>query len=190
MMPYLVDREALLQSVGSKDVRLLRELLDEHEEHMEELDRNDEAAIELGAPGVAEALCDLIEGRAPHRHGVPYHYALELLCQRFGTLLDNGAWYPCGWGFVEELDRKLFEQGVSLSIRELLDGGAPLTLPPPLDFPAVGHLTPEDSRAARGALQAVRREELEVDQWRALTELDGWLSQADTHDQLLVLYFY
>ena len=189
-MPYLVDRESLLQCLGSKDVGLLRELLDEHEEHMEEIDRGFEAAIQEGAPGVAEALCDLIEGREPHRHGVPYHYALELLCQRFGTLLDNAAWYPCGWSFVEELDRKLFDQGVTLSIRELLDGGAPLTLPPPLDFPAVGHLTPEDSRVARGALQAVRREELHVEQWRALTELESWLSQSEAHNRLLVLYYY
>jgi hypothetical protein len=130
---YVVEIERLKSAFGSKDDALLRATV---RDQAAEIESNSEwfqpEINEEGAPRVEQALAEIIRGsvNVPEDCEFQYGYALELLCMQLGERVKE-AGDVC---FLHELPFG----------RKLLDGRAPVSIPPSPDFPEIGHLLAAD----------------------------------------------
>ena len=126
-------------------------------------------------------------------------YALEALCDAFGTSLFNNPVSPFRGGFLEDVDNHLKANGVEM-VSALVYGGAPLGVPRAGEFPMIGHLTLErvrelsellggkDLKASTGVL-----ERADVDRHGVIEASEmfrDWVDEALAHKQGLVAFFY
>ena len=161
VMAYAVPLELVSGCVGARDPGLLATLLADFgaAPAIDELLADARSPASEDLPTARELLRHLVMDE-PARSGLgfAYGYCFKYLCDRYGEFLDNSAWYPIGFDFVEEVQAELGRQGISddvLSVADLVWGGAPVPLPPIDDFPGIGHLTRARVPTARAILAGV-----------------------------------
>lgn len=133
----------------------------------------------------------------PHTgtEGRVYGYALESLCKRFGGLLDNGHWYPCGDRHLATVRDALTEIGVDFDPQDLIWSGSPVPLPEIEDWPVIGHLRRDEMRPIATALDAADISAItDRSAAGAVAELHGWLRHCLEDDDMfpcdLVCFYY
>jgi hypothetical protein len=196
VMAYAVRLEQIAGCVGARDPLLLSALLEDF--------RAARAIDELlagatdgdGEPPTARDVLRHLVMDEPSKPGIgfAYGYCFKHICERYGEFLDNAAWYPIGFDFVEEVQAELARQGVTddaLSVADLVWGGAPVPLPPIDDFPGIGHLPRARIPAALATLAAVDLAKAADPEVRAgLTELSGWLTECAHTDRDLICFYH
>jgi hypothetical protein len=159
-------------------VTAARETIDEHDEWFEE-------EISNGAPGLEEALRQLVAGRPGEAHGYVYAYALEVLCAYLGEQLA-----PTESPQSDDLDLALAAAGVLYpSTAHLLDFDPPLTIPEPDGFPAVTTVAGGECQVAADAWQAALPS-LEDELRELASEYVAWFRACTAPGDSLVLFYY
>ncbi|MFD0899316.1 DUF7691 family protein [Actinomadura sediminis] len=127
--------------------------------------------------------------------GRVYGHALESLCKRFGGLLGNDHWYPCGDRHLAAVRETLSGLGVDLDPRDLIWSGPPVPLPEIEDRPVIGHLRRDEMGPIAAALDAADLSAVtDRSVAGAITELHGWLRRCLEDDGRfpcdLVCFYY
>ncbi|GAA5505393.1 hypothetical protein Rcae01_00838 [Novipirellula caenicola] len=127
---FAIDIERLQSVHGSKDHDLLRKVLKDHADDVEDNDAFFEEEIEEGEmPNTATALRQIFEGEIQSNvEGAMYGYALQMIADQMGQLVEGGEY---GVGAVRD------QPFHSL----LLQSGVPISIPLPSDFPEIGFLS-------------------------------------------------
>ncbi|REE96211.1 DUF7691 family protein [Thermomonospora umbrina] len=139
-----------------------------------------------------QALRELFYGE-PHTgtEGHTYGYALKALCSTFGSLRDNGSWYPFGSGWPETVRNALADVGVKFDPEDLMYSGPPVPLPSIDDFPVIGHVLRDELRPTFEALNAADLSPIGDRQVvEAITELHGWMRHCVENDYDLVCFYH
>lgn len=184
--PYVVDLSELYAAFGSRDAELATTLVEVWDEEVRDNAWDFSRAIEVGAPTLAQALQDLVDGSVTQPDAAwQYGYALELLCRHFGQRLPNPAFEelrPYAIGYFDAID----------GLRPLnLGSRMPLPIPTPEDFPAVSYLTADEVIVALTTEQSFS-DGIEDAAWKAEAggEYRRWLEAAAAARKALVFFLY
>jgi hypothetical protein len=158
-LAYAVDLDRMRSACGSRDVRLLSDILGRQGEpfacYAEQLDGEDETGYSF-----RQALMDIIEGvyRAPGSRRFLYGYAIELLCRHFGEAIPVPGDEFSEIGDPEDLEIE----------SPLVNGELPLPVPPWGDTPYVRFLSREQvvQEAQRLAIMNLSHPDNDVRQGR------------------------
>jgi len=139
--PYLVDEPTIAAFFGSKDERLIADVLAAFPDEVSKNEQSFATQIAAGAPtleGALRAMANRETSRDPMPHAFQYGYALELLCRHLGTRIMDDE-HP-------ELAASIRVNPRGLRMTKELEWFLSLTHPPipipkPEDFPAVGFLS-------------------------------------------------
>lgn len=138
-----------------------------------------ELARERGVLAIVDWLRPaLAEGGDPARDEALDLENFQQICEALGTQLGNASVSPAPLELFERVDealpRALRDAGLSFSA--LIDGGAPVALPPSPDFPSVGHLEASVVRAAAEILGDDALEcESDDDVDGVFSDLEDWI---------------
>lgn len=196
---YAVRLDLVVACFGARDRQLLTALLDDFgQEHA--IDRMVAGARppDRAGPPVPTArdlVRHLVMDEPVHPGiGFAYGYCFKHICERYGESLDNSAWYPVTFDFVEETQAELSRQGVSedmFSIADLVWGGVPVRLPPIDDFPGIGHLPHTRVPAVLATLGTVDTGRVTEPKVRAgLRTLVDWLTSCRHGGRDLVCFYH
>lgn len=183
---YAVSFARLTQVPGSRDRRLLEEVLTECEWFLSEIDELADEEAEV--PPCREAVAQIIEGAPMAAHcGYVYGYALEAICACLGRELTEVSAISRATRWLDTVDLLLDSSGVPVRLSNLVFGVCPVKIPTPDDSPCVGSWAPEVIPAA---LQAVRRLDLaplDSEMAATVTQIRDWLEtvSADPEDGLI-----
>lgn len=155
-----------------------RETIDEHDEWFED-------EIDAGAPGLEQALRQLVAGTPGEGHGFAYAYALEVLCAYVGEQLA-----PTYSARSDALDAALLAAGITYPVTaHLLDFDPPLPIPEPDDFPAVTTVAGGECEVAAAAWEAAMPG-LSDEQRLLASEYVAWFRACTAPGDSLVLFYY
>jgi len=129
-----------------------------------------------GAGNLFTAIGQLVIGGEKPLDGYLYGYGFKYVVEFFGRFLDNGPFYPCPSSYLaEHVDPAIKATGATLSMDDLIFGGAPVSFPPPDDFPAIGYWSAENVAANVEPLRAGTTDEVRtVAKWTAQAAAAGW----------------
>jgi hypothetical protein len=144
LVPYIVDLEKVKSAINSGDKELLAKLLQKSEldddldpSMSDEVENDDDD--EDNEPSLGRAVGDLILGRKRVEWaGFQYGYALEQLCNYFGTSPQGDNWSGVRWEIMEATGADVL----------LVSSGSPVELPEIDDFPTIGYLSAQDVQMA------------------------------------------
>ncbi|WP_063128689.1 DUF7691 family protein [Nocardia fusca] len=142
--------------------------------------------------GFDEALAELFFSRPfTGDEGSVYGYALEWLCERFGSPLKNAHWYPVGLSWLDTVRRALGEVGVQFDPSDLVYSRSPVLLPDIVDFPGIGHLTNVEVKPLAQVLGAADLSAVADRQIReSIAEMQGWIQYCAKINSDLVGFFH
>lgn len=178
IVPLLVDIKELKKVFGSKDSKLLREIVrtneiddedtdpDDNEEDEQDEDDDDFGIDAIDAlPSSKDALSHIIMGD-PWARGIgsKYGYMFLEICQHLGERLEAANWGETRAEYVMEFDKVLKKLNVPeyvISMSGVVCGGGPFPLPPRSDAPTFGVMTSAKAAKAAKALAAVDRTALQ-----------------------------
>jgi hypothetical protein len=137
------------------------------------------ARIAEGSPTMDQALQRMILApRLDGRHGYVFGYALRILAQQEGSLLEGDALRPATLSFLDEVDEGLARLAIPETFRlsRLAFSGPPAKLPAIDDFPAIGWIESSAVVAAREVFEQAKLEDpaLSPRVRAALAEIQGW----------------
>lgn len=196
VMAYAVRLERVAGCVGARDPLLLAALLEDFRTARTIDTLLADAVTGDGEPPDAREVLRHLVMDEPARPGLgfAYGYCFQHICDRYGEPLDNSAWYPIGFDFVEEVQAELGRQGVTddaLSVADLVWGGAPVPLPPIEDFPGIGHLPRARIPATLATLDRVDLgRDMDPDIRAGLVGLNRWLTDCVATDRDLVCFYH
>jgi len=169
---YSVPPSKLLGAIGSKDAALKR-------------------ALELGQDPQSRALAALIDGQPQpaKRSAATVIYGFERLCAHLGRSFGCN-FSPTDVDLLDKIDAELKGRGLPLSLSRLIYGPPPVPLPPPDDFPTVGHIEAARIQAAFAALppDGLSSDDPRID--AVLFDLCEWLTIAAARKDMLVGFSY
>jgi hypothetical protein len=142
-------------------------------------------------PDARTALRQMVMGEPlDERAGVAYAYWFKRMCES-GQFLRNDAWMPIRIQFFDDVEAALARAGAGgVSIRDMVFGGLPITLPPPDDFPGMGYTSTMDASALLAMLSAADLSS-EPDRYvrEAIDQARDWLRIcADSKRDLVCFY--
>jgi hypothetical protein len=195
VMAYAVRLERVAGCLGARDPDVLAALLEDFRAARTIDDLLADVVVEGGPPTARDVLRHLVMDEPPRPGiGFAYGYCFKHICERYGEPLDNSAWYPIGFDFVEEVQAELGRQGVTddaLSVADLVWGGPPVPLPPIDDFPGIGHLPRTRIPATLATLKGVDLSLAADPEVRAgLAGLGRWLSDCAASDRDLICFYH
>ncbi len=146
-------------------------------------------------PTLEQALADLLAGNDLNQlFGHKYAYAFELLCDHFGRALNNSMWSAIGIEWVEQVEEAMKQAGIdehAISVSShLMNRGAPVSIPTPDDFPAVGYLRRGEIDAAAQALDSADLSEMDEDLMESVEQLRQWCARCRELGTDLVCFYY
>ena len=193
---YATDLGRIRQVLGSGDASLVPAYLDGFAAR--ELDVNeivdDELADRSPALTIGAAARQMIMG-GPYRRHVAHVYGelLEFFCDFHGTFLDNNAWSPVGGSFIDDVSQALASAGAgpgAPSMGGLMRGGAPVPLPPIVDFPFIGFLERDQVPPALDALARADLDRITEPSIReSAAAVISWLRECHGSGRSLVCFY-
>ena len=176
--PYAIEIEELKQAVGSKRTELVDAAIKSDPESFED-DDDDEDDDELALSDALRGLIhgDMTDAESPHQYG----YALKVLANHLGEMLEFDWWCGVRWAAMEEtgLD-KVIEQS-----------GCPVTLPPnPGTFPTIGFMLKDDVIARVNELGDGHMKNDDEDLQDLLNEYENWLRTAAANKKDILFFYY
>jgi hypothetical protein len=153
----------------------------------------DFAADRDSVPGLAVALRRLAGGGVEPDQPSVSVYALEVLCDYFGTVLPNDSVAPIGGpDALDEFSAALAEAGVGgyPLPRDLVDFRPPVSLPPTDDVPFV-HTVPRTDGYRIGMAYEAALPALDDTEWGpAADQLVEWFFGAHRSGKDLIIFYY
>ncbi|MGI5243812.1 DUF7691 family protein [Dactylosporangium sp. CA-139066] len=148
VMAYPVDIEALREVCGGGDDRRRRAICGRFRQQIARFNDDFELSNERGAGNLFAAIGHIVMGQDMPLPGYLYGYGFKYIVEFHGRFLDNSPFYPCPSAYLDaHVDPTIKATGATLSMFELISGGAPVPLPPPDDFPGIGHWPAADVAA-------------------------------------------
>ena len=189
---YAVSADKLRGAFGSRDERLLQQVLSVYGDDM----ASDDAQYETALPE-AEALREIIYSTISlPDEGSLYSFTFEYLCRYLGTWLSNRHFYPCNSKHLRRIDAL----DLPVKLMDLVNGELPVKLPQPDDFPGVGYWTPEQIAEAAAQLRRINLDKPDKVLADALREspgladqvrdIRGWLTSARRRRNGIVVGYY
>jgi hypothetical protein len=183
VMAYAVDIDKLVALCGSQDDRMRRAISGRFRERIYRTNDQLGWSNERDEPSVFTAIKHLIMGEEKTLEGAMYGYGFEFIVEFSGQFLDNGLFYPCPSRHLSEtVDVELADVGATISMIDLIFGGAPVSFPSPDDFPAIGHWTADQVARNVEPLRAGSSAELKT--------IAKWLDQAAATGRGVVGFYY
>lgn len=194
---YAIDLDELTAAAGSKDEALVADVLAAFGDDLACHDDDDPWKVNEGDPPLpltADALRAIVMGGpTDDRAGYKYGAALEALVRHLGEELPNQMWCSIRWTWLRLLDKALTEAGVPQAVFSttlLTARGSPVPIPPPSDFPGIGHLTPAEVRAALAAFDGADWSKVTVPEAiESLEEARGWLMHCAAAGRGLICFY-
>jgi len=192
--PYAVSVAEIKRAVGSKDAKLLKTLRKEYRRELK--DDADDLDADEGEISLDLALEHLINGDELNEHfGYKYGYALKLLCEHFGDLLNNGKWSALGWDWIETVDEALSDAGVDAKVfrmdPHLTTRGAPIKLPDIDDFPSIGYVLESEIAKIIEALRPATPKAIDDEEISdSIEQVRTWLNTAAGSHRDLVCFYH
>jgi hypothetical protein len=190
---FAVDFARLKATLGSKDEQLFVQILDDFEDRIAWLDRDDE---ENQLPSTFAVLDRLIFGGAYHEDrsaGFKYGYALEFLCWFVGESLDNSEWSSMRGDWFHTVDEALGQAGVppaTFTTARLVSRDGAIPIPEPEDFPSIGYLLSEEVPAVAAILNAADWSKVTDAAVRAsIEQVRGWLQTCQGTARGLICFY-
>lgn len=168
---YSVPEQKLRGVVGSRDVKVM-ELLGP------------------GTEGDARAARSLIEGRPWSGRPEDSVHGFERICRVMGRELPNRGVSPIRAALLEQVDAVLRAIGFPFQMSELLYRGAPISFPPAVDYPNVGHVETSRVKVACRHLEdkGLECDDVAVDE--VLVSIGEWLEVSSARGDMLVGFYY
>lgn len=188
---YAIDLEKLKSYCGSKNETILKHgevklgsLMTHHDDFFT-------ASMPPGTPSVRMALKQLINGEPRHpSYGFQYGYALKLLCELYGSPLNNNGWSATRDSYLEKMQEILKSYGLDSYLRRLLYRGAPVEIPVIQDFPAIGYLQLADAVAIDQAMKPVDFSNYDEDIAESLDNFHSWAITAKKVEGGLISFYH
>lgn len=172
---YALPLGTLQQAVGSGDSSLLDAIMEEQAEFLESIDAIDEDAEAT----CADALAELVHGEVSEDvPGYLYGYALQALCAHLGETLPNICPIAGASEWIGKVDGVLEGMGIPLRLSMLVQGGSPVAIPEPEDYPFIGMWQAEGIAAALAGFRGLAMGSLESEMAETLGQLRGWVEAA------------
>lgn len=162
-MPYLLSEEKLKEIYGSKNKELIKTLIDNNSESLEELE-------DLFDEDPAVYIKDFVNGKIKHETGGLYVYVLEMIFSNYGEMLNNDEWYPTD--YWETLDDLTYNQ-------------SNFNFPDIDDFPLFKILKPD---SMENVIKKISKSKKIPESARE--QVIDWLKQGIDTNSLLGLFYY
>ncbi|MCG8575498.1 MAG: hypothetical protein MI810_11485 [Flavobacteriales bacterium] len=175
IMPYSINLDTLEKYYGTDDQQLINNIIKSSKGRLDRLD--DDFEEEDGWQKAETILSDFLNGKLEVGEGnsAKHWYILEILIEGFGSMLNNGNWYPAS---IDDLydysELQMF----------LVSKTGKFKLPSPDDFPTSFTIQNKNLSAAA--------KEIESSDYDAAqkSEFQSWIATAQQNDQDLVLFYY
>jgi hypothetical protein len=173
--PYLVDYDELRAVPGSKDSKLLKEILTTCKGFLASVDD-----LPMESPlSCTQAVEQIINGDPVNEDwGFVYGYAYEAICKTIGSNLDPWPMSTKGSELFGQLDQALTSMSVALRFADLTGRGCLITIPKPVGFPFLGWWTAEEVAQAAPLLRKWARRKSDSELTRLLKDVRTWLEEA------------
>ena len=156
VMAYAVDIEKVRALCGSGDNQTRRAICGRFRADISRSNGWFDLSDDRGAPNLFTAVEHLVMGGDKPLDGYLYGYAFKYVVEFMGRMLDNNPFYPCPSTYLTDtVDPALKATGATLTMFDLIFGGAPVDFPRPDDFPTIGYWSADDVAAAEPHLRAV-----------------------------------
>ncbi|MBE1486363.1 DUF7691 family protein [Plantactinospora soyae] len=183
VMAYAVDIDKLVALCGSGDDRMRRVISGKFRNDIYQVNDFLGWSNERGEPSVFTAIKHLVMGEEKSLDGAMYGYGFKFIVEFSGRFLDNGPFYPCPSQYLSDtVDVELAGIGASITMSDLVFGGAPVAFPAPHDFPAIGHWTADQVAQNVEPLRAGSSTELKT--------IASWLDQAAATGRGVVGFYH
>ncbi|WP_433566981.1 DUF7691 family protein [Nocardia sp. CA-151230] len=194
MQAYSVDAKALGRMIGSANRELLENLLNELAGELDYLDDAAKAWGELVA--ARQALTKMIL-EPNYLNDIPdlsddaaiYIYVFKMLCDRYGTSLDSGA-YTMSSDWLGTVEEELGAVGVCCEPNEYFAGGADLPLPRAFPFPIAGCIEFDAMAEMREEMERALSADVDSDVLETVAELSEWAYECLKERRDLVWFFF
>ncbi|GAA2363990.1 hypothetical protein GCM10010170_061410 [Dactylosporangium salmoneum] len=140
----------------------------------------------------ADYMADLMLGR-PHanENAHLYGYCVKVLCELWGAPMANDGWWGMRYGWFDAVTKTVAQAGVTYDFTDLIIGGPGADVPPPDDFPAMGHITRDDLQAHLDLLSAPELARIDdQDVVTAVEQVRSWLRECRREDTDLVCFYH
>jgi len=180
----LIDPKRLRAVPGSRNRRLMTRVLDGMKSLNPDWDDDpDRLKDEI-------ALWEILDGRYSRPEWYShYGWMWSAVCDELGCSIPVSNFCPCGTEFLEWLGEQLRPHRVPLMMARLVVV-PPMRLPPPNDWPCVGHWTAAEMRRGAGPLRRAIPKLRDARAAEALEEVGGWLAAADKRPGHILVGFY
>lgn len=188
---FAVPASALEKAAGSKNRRLLKKVVAKSRDDFEEIDEFEEEVA-----SVEQTLSDIVNGADRDEDaGFKYGYALKFLCEHLGRMLPNDAWCSIRGDWIDTVDEALDDAGVDRDLIRIADHlvgrGAPISIPPIDDFPAIGYLSESECGRAAAELTPERLATVEDEDTRmSIGQVSSWIDQCIRKHCDLVCFYH
>ena len=192
-MPYSVNLDEILKVIGS-DAATVKSVVDrvskETADEIESFDSDFEDEIDEGCPSALQAVEQILTGKAGTEFGFMYGYALKLLCETYGYMLENDMWSAIsGNNYIDKVDRVLKEHGLDI-VSRLMYRQLPIEYPLPDDFPAIGYLSKKEVEQAYSSVSFDALKAIPGDEGRSARQLYRWLEFCLNRGEDLVSFYH
>ena len=183
VMAYAVDIDALVALCGSGDNQRRRAICGRFREDISRTNDYFDCSNERGEPSIFTAIEHLVMGGDKTLPGYLYGYGFKYIVQFHGKFLNNGPFYPCRSSYIEEeIDPAIAATGSSLRMFQLIFRGAPVSFPPPDDFPGIGYWTADEVEQGLQPMRSGTTTEL--------VTIASWLGRASAEKKGIVGFYH
>jgi hypothetical protein len=173
---YALPMERLRQLIGSRDQTTIDAIVEGKEDFFSGVDDIHEE-VELTC---ADAVAELLNGEwSEDAPGYLYGYALEAICSHIGETLPNICPISRASDWIEEVDALLEDKGIPVRLTGLVDGGSPVPIPEPDDYPFIGTWTAAELALAKSAFESADLTDIDPEMALTLQQVRDWVQAAE-----------
>ncbi|MEZ4373777.1 MAG: hypothetical protein R3B07_23350 [Polyangiaceae bacterium] len=196
VMAYTIGVERLRRLFSQPEARAartLRYVTRSGRGSIQSTNNNFEDEIAEGCPPIELALEQLLFGKPQHPdHAYMYGYALELICDAYGSFLNNHDWSGMPRSSYLETVAEALDPTGSDAVRQLLYRGSPArAVPKAYEWPCIGYLEESEISGELARLTPEVMSALEDSSVRdTANRLRSWLELADDRGTGIVAFLY